>query len=79
MTILTLRQARVSFDRLIDETAASHRPILIVGKRGSAVLLSEEDWQATQETLFLSSTPLLRGSMRKDTSERPERSRTAIK
>lgn len=32
-------------------------PTLIVGKRGNAVLLSEDDWNAIQETLFLNSIP----------------------
>nr|WP_103237793.1 prevent-host-death protein [Acetatifactor muris] len=30
-------------------------PTLIVEKNGNAVLLSEEDWNAIQETLFLNS------------------------
>lgn len=28
-------------------------PTLIVGKKGNAVLLSENDWNAIQETLYL--------------------------
>ena len=30
-------------------------PALIVGKKGNAVLLSEDDWNAIQETLYLNS------------------------
>ena len=38
-----------------------HRRIL--GKRGNAVLVSEEDWRAIQETLYLCSIPGMRESI----------------
>ncbi len=50
--------------RLIDETAESHQPIVIMGKRNKAVLVSEEDWSAIQETLYLLSVPGMRESIR---------------
>lgn len=34
-----------------------NEPVLITGKRGLAVLLSEDDWQAIEETLYLNSQP----------------------
>jgi PHD/YefM family antitoxin component YafN of YafNO toxin-antitoxin module len=37
----------------MERTAESHEPIQINGRRRSAVLVSEEDWRATQETLYL--------------------------
>ncbi|WP_424191618.1 type II toxin-antitoxin system Phd/YefM family antitoxin [Ampullimonas aquatilis] len=43
MTILTTSEARANFYRLIDQAAQSHQPIHIVGKRTSAVLLSDDD------------------------------------
>jgi antitoxin YefM len=64
MTTLKVGQARTKLGRLVDEAAASHEPILITGKRANAVLLSEEDWQAIQETLYLLSIPGLRESIR---------------
>ncbi len=42
---------------LIDEAASTHQPIVITGKRGNAVLISEEDWNAISETLHLMSIP----------------------
>ncbi len=48
---------------LIDETASSHQPIVITGKRANAVLISEEDWNAILETLFLVSIPGMRESI----------------
>ena len=64
MTIIKMGEARNKLGRLVDEAAASHEPILITGKRGNAVLISEEDWRAIQETLYLLSIPGMRESIR---------------
>lgn len=63
MTTLTASQAREGFYRLIDQAAESHEPILITGKRKKAVLISEGDWSAIQETLYLLSVPGMRESI----------------
>jgi antitoxin YefM len=63
MPVLTASQARSKLYRLIDEASASHEPILITGKRGNAVLVSEEDWRSIQETLYLMSIPGMRESI----------------
>ena len=63
MPTLTATEARSKLYRLIDETASSHEPIVITGKRGSAVLISEDDWRAIQETLFLLNIPKMRESV----------------
>ena len=57
MQTLTASEARANLYRLIDEAVESHEPIIISGKRGSAVLLSAEDWNAIQETLYLLALP----------------------
>jgi prevent-host-death family protein len=64
MSAVTASEARANLYRLIDEVAASHDPLLITGKRGNAVLLSETDWNAIQETLHLLSIPGMRESIR---------------
>ena len=64
MPTLTATQARSKLYRLIDDTAASHQPVTITGKRGNAVLISEEDWIALQETLHLMSVPGMRKSIK---------------
>jgi len=64
MTAITVSEARANLYRLIDETASSHQPLLISGKRNKAVLVSEEDWEAIQETLYLLSVPGMRESIR---------------
>ena len=64
MTTLNVTEARSKLYNLIDETQTTHQPIVITGKRGNAVLLSEEDWSAINETLFLLSVPGMRESIR---------------
>jgi len=63
MPTLTATEARTRLYRLIDEAAASHEPIVITGKRGKAVLISEDDWRSIQETLFLLNIPNMRESI----------------
>ena len=65
MTVLKVSAARLKLCHLIDETASSHEPILIAGKRSNAVLVSEDDWRAIQETVYLLSIPRMRQSSRK--------------
>ncbi|MDT0496864.1 type II toxin-antitoxin system Phd/YefM family antitoxin [Algiphilus sp. W345] len=63
MSTLTASEARANLYRLIDEAAVSHEPVHITGKRNNAVLLSESDWKAVQETLYLLGVPGMRESI----------------
>jgi len=65
MTTLTASEARAKLYKLLDKTAVSHEPIQITGKRHNAILISEEDWRAIKETLYLVSIPRMRESIRK--------------
>ena len=65
MKTLTVTRARAKLYRLLEEAATSHEPIHISGKKSSAVLISEDDWRAIQETLYLLSIPGMRESIRK--------------
>ncbi|MFN9645390.1 MAG: type II toxin-antitoxin system Phd/YefM family antitoxin [Cyanobacteriota bacterium] len=65
MTSVSATEARKRLYALIDEVGQSHEPVQINGKRGNAVLLSEEDWRAIQETLHLVSIPGMRESILK--------------
>ena len=69
MTTLNATDARSNLYKLIDETASTHEPILITGKRTNAVLLSESDWKAINETLYLLSIPGMRESIKDGMSE----------
>ena len=63
MTILNVTEARANLYKLIDDTSVSHEPVVITGKRGNAVLLAEDDWNAINETLHLLSVPGMRESI----------------
>lgn len=69
MNTLTASEARANLYRLIDQTAESHEPVIISGKRSSAVLISTEDWGAIQETLHLLSVPGMRESIKEGMAE----------
>jgi len=71
---ITATEARANLYRLIDQTAESHQPIRIAGKRTSAVLISEADWDAIQETLYLTSVPGMRESIKEGMAEPLEKS-----
>ena len=55
--IIPVTEARQKLFGLVDRVNESHESITIIGKRGNAVLVSEEDWRSIQETLYLKSIP----------------------
>ncbi|MDX2109365.1 MAG: type II toxin-antitoxin system Phd/YefM family antitoxin [Verrucomicrobiota bacterium] len=73
MTTVSSTKARSSLYSLIDEANASHEPIQITGKRGNAVLVSEEDWRAIQETLYIQGVPGMVDSIKQARKEGIER------
>lgn len=62
---ITASKARENLYRLLDGVAQSHHPVLITGKRSNGVLISEEDWQSIEETLYLLSIPGMGESIKK--------------
>ncbi|HKI79886.1 MAG TPA: type II toxin-antitoxin system Phd/YefM family antitoxin [Ignavibacteriaceae bacterium] len=69
MKTITATDARKNIYKLIDKTSNESEPIQITGKRSNAVLISEEDWRAIQETLYLVSIPGMRDSIIKGMEE----------
>jgi prevent-host-death family protein len=69
MTTISATKARSKLYSLIDEANESHEPIQITGKRGNAVLISEDDWRSVQETLYLQSVPGMVESIQKAREE----------
>ena len=65
MTTLSASEARKQLYNLVDEVKDTHQPVQIIGKRSSAVLVSEEDWRAIEETLYLTAMPGMRESIKK--------------
>jgi antitoxin YefM len=53
MRIISAKQACINLDQLIDELVKSPHPIVISGQNNNAVLISEENWLATQKALHL--------------------------
>ena len=64
MPTVTATEARSKLYSLIDKTASSHEPIVIKGKRGNAVLISEDDWRSIQATIYLLNIPGMRDEIR---------------
>lgn len=69
MKTITATKARNTIYKLIDETAKECKPIQITGKRSNAVLISEDDWNSIQETLYILSIPGMRESIIKGKKE----------
>ena len=71
--VLTTSEARANIYQLVDHVAESHNPVTIIGKRNNAVILSEEDWRAISETLYLDSitgmTSSIKSAMNSPNSE----------
>jgi len=64
MPTLSATEAGNKLHRLIDLASSSHEPIVITGKKGNAVLISEDDWRSIQETIYLLNIPNMRESIR---------------
>ncbi|TPV62233.1 type II toxin-antitoxin system Phd/YefM family antitoxin [Aestuariibacter sp. GS-14] len=69
MNTFTASEAKANLYRLLDQTSEPHQLITITGKRNSAVLVSYEDWQSIQETLYLLPVTGLRESIRDGMAE----------
>lgn len=65
MRTISATKAQSKVSELIDQAATSHEPIHITGKKYHGILLSEDDWKAIQETLYLLSIPKMRESIRR--------------
>jgi prevent-host-death family protein len=63
MTTINATKARTELYKLLDQVAETHEPVHITGRRGTAVLISEDDWRSIQETLHLLSIPGMRESI----------------
>ena len=58
MTAINATNARKNLYQLISDVNANSTPITITNNKGkNAVLLSEDDWNALQETIYLNSIP----------------------
>ena len=78
MDTVSAIEARDRLLHLIDEIAKLHKPVLIEGQRHNAILISEEDWNAIQETLYLTSIPGMKESILEGMAEPIEECTTEL-
>ena len=64
MEIYTTSEARAKLYKIVDQVAQAHEPVYIKGRRNKAVIISEEDYESMQETLYLLSIPGMRKSIK---------------
>jgi antitoxin YefM len=64
MEILSASEARAKLFSLVEQVNKDHLPRVITSRQGDAVLLSKDDWESIQETLYLQSIPGLVESIR---------------
>ena len=57
MSAINITNARKEIYNLVEDVNLYSEPTLIVSKKGNAVLISESDWNAIQETIYLNSIP----------------------
>ena len=57
MTAISASEARKTLFPLIERVNDDHMPVEIVSKRGNAVLVSKDDWDAIVETSYLLRSP----------------------
>ena len=67
--VMSVSQVRADIYNVMDQTAQSHEPVLIKGKRNDVVVLSQEDWNAIEETLYLNSIPNMVSSIQESMEE----------
>ena len=66
---MSVSQVRADIYNVMDETAQTHEPILITGKRNNVVMLSQEDWNAIEEILYLNNIPNMVSSIQDSMNE----------
>lgn len=64
----TVTHARRNLNQLIADTNQDGVPLHITSPNGNAVIVSEDDWNALQETLYLMSVPGLAQRIRESMS-----------
>lgn len=57
MEILKVKQAKANLFNILAQINQDHLPRVITSKKGDAVLISKEDWESLQETVYLQSIP----------------------
>ena len=67
--VITASEARSQLFPLIEQVNTDSTPIFITSKKGNAVLVSESEWEAIIETMYLLRTPSNREHLAKSRAE----------
>lgn len=67
--VITASEARSQLFPLIEQVNVDSTPIFITSKKGNAVLVSESEWEAIIETMYLLRTPANREHLAKSRAE----------
>lgn len=70
--LINASAARQKFFALIKDTVKNHEPVTVTSKQGNIVIISEQDYKAIQETLYLLSVPGMRESIIEGMKATPE-------
>jgi len=66
MDAINITKARANLFKIIAEVNEHSEPVVLTNAKGkNAVLISEDDWNALQETLYLNSIPGMTASLKK--------------
>lgn len=57
MDIHNASQARANLFKLLEQVNQESKPCIITSRKGDGVLISKDDWNTIQETLYLQSIP----------------------
>lgn len=63
MDIFSASEARANLFKLLEQVNQDSKPRIITSRRGDGVLISKDDWESIQETLYLQSIPGMRESI----------------
>ena len=71
MTAISITQARSNLYKILADVNRNSEPITLTNSRGkNGVLISEDDWNAIQETLYINSVPGLTESILESLSDK---------
>jgi PHD/YefM family antitoxin component YafN of YafNO toxin-antitoxin module len=74
-----MRKDEVDLNHLVDLVTNLQQPITIIGGSANAVLLSQEDWNGIQETLYLIKIPSMHRSIKQGMAEPLAKSKRILK
>lgn len=63
MDIHSASQARANLFKLLEQVNQESKPCIITSRKGDGVLISKDDWEDIQETLYLQSIPGMQQSI----------------